>query len=694
MKSGIATARLEEASLDVYLGLPIWNEIAISPTLANEQRVGAIPNADQDKIRALLSREHGGWLGDVPFTLKKPLQILFTLGRASEEQYLVLSDICDALNRDRPRCVATFDESELWQQAISIARAYHPLRQGAVVVSSRVRAVAKAIQQIEARGFPVQITTFGPTLSAEALNAICSRISDGIRRVGGRTFVDAIFNWYSANRRVYHGSFLFGRDVDQFGRLREPSIPWHYLYNLALPHFASAKQTNTTQADLSEAIELARDMASVFDVESYVIYENMGGVGHSSFHQSILDRVMYDELFAFQQWQPEVAGHLFRVLFEHLREQGCKMPHANAEQWIAFSNALLMSASETSMILRHPSECVSASVDAQLSAKLFAALAIPLKDANSGYLTPRDTLRRSAPDHPFYSYSTDFYLLPPRAILARGLYEGVHRLLRKRNDEGHLDNWLGEALERMTVDTIAQFGHEPAIVHQKYRTPGQRKRDAAFDIDVAETTDHDVFLLECKKKGLTDNARGGNTLHAIIDFANGFLRPLIQANRHEAELRSVKGLTLLDGRVFKLEGRNLIRLAITMTDHGSMQDRPFLRGMIGALWGTTLTSGDPALQKEADKVSGLVATLTGGIERLASLAGEELTDYSPAYAGGCWFLGIDQLRFLCSKSTDLRRALSPMGSITYGTGDIMTELAHADRTGLLKAFRTRAAKQP
>jgi hypothetical protein len=57
-------------------------------------------------------------------------------------------------------------------------------------------------------------------------------------------------------------------------------------------------------------VELARDFAAVFDVEAYDIFDGMF-LGAPNFHQGLNDRVLYDELFAFQQWQPKVAARLF-----------------------------------------------------------------------------------------------------------------------------------------------------------------------------------------------------------------------------------------------------------------------------------------------------------------------------------------------------------------------------------------------
>jgi hypothetical protein len=178
---------------------------------------------------------------------------------------------------------------------------------------------------------------------------ILMRLADG-------RLLDNVFRWFFANRRVYHGSLLYGRTVDQSGNPRDPSIPWHYLYNLALRHCVGSALGNASPANLESIIKLARDLAAVFDVEMYTVYENMFGVGHSNFHKGILDRVIYDELFAFQQWQPEVAPQLFGSLLHYLSKKGCKIPVATAEQWTSFASSVIKASNENSLIVRHPSE--------------------------------------------------------------------------------------------------------------------------------------------------------------------------------------------------------------------------------------------------------------------------------------------------------------------------------------------------
>jgi hypothetical protein len=158
-------------------------------------------------------------------------------------------------------------------------------------------AVAKAILNVESAGFPVIFNAYGVFFEAATLVAISKSLDRRIRNCGGYASIRAIFHWYSAHNRIYHGSLLFGRTVDQLGNLRDPSIPWGYLYNLAVRHLDATPGPSANASEFQSVLELARDMAAVFDVERYTIYEGMHGISHSGFHNAIAERVLYDELF-------------------------------------------------------------------------------------------------------------------------------------------------------------------------------------------------------------------------------------------------------------------------------------------------------------------------------------------------------------------------------------------------------------
>jgi hypothetical protein len=102
------------------------------------------------------------------------------------------------------------------------------------------------------------------------------------------------------------------------------------------------------------------------------------------------------------------------------------------------------------------------------------------------------------------------------------------------------------------------------------------------------------------------------------------------------------------------------------------------------LWGATLTALDPKLQPDADKVNEQLKRLAEGITVLAGQAGGKFDEFVRRYTFSSWWLSIDQFTFLCEHTRNLRKATAPIGGTTFGTGDLMNEIAHYDRMGMLK----------
>lgn len=689
----MSITNLEETSLDTFLALPAWSQGASKePQTDVPSNLGDQTERERDAVRTALVRSDNGLLADAVFALRYPVEIAALLKRATAEQYAILCEICDALRGENPpRVVATFDDLDAWNGAIEATRrklavADHGLYD--LDRFSRSHAVAAAIGRLEQKGYEINLSAFGASFDEKVFQTICKKISDEVEALGGRSVAVAVLRYFERANRIYKGSLLYGRAVDQVPQPREPGVPWHYLYNLGLKHYNSNGRGHS-EARFVQLIELARDMAAVIDVESYSTFEHLN-ISHVKFHSSILDRVIYDELFAFPQWQPTIAPQLLALWLRHLVNEGCTLPLATLDEWTAFGGSLIAKAEVSSLLSTHPTDYVSSGLDAHKARTLCAALALKMDDVNKDYLTPLDTSKRNSPSAPLYAQSATRYVLPPRGMAGRALYEGIYRLLREAKTP-QLETIMGKALELLTADAIELMGRRPDIVGAQYRLPGQSRKLAPYEVDVADDSEKRVFLFECKKKPLTNVARGGNSLTATLDFAQALLHPLVQLNRHEAQLRSRPGITFVDGRVLQLGGRDIQRIAVAMTDHGSMQDRVFVRAMILGLWGATLSAKDPAHQPAADKINRELVDLAAGVVLLAPLAGEDFNRFVRHYVHSTWWFGIDQLFFLCSQAPDLWSAISALGSITFGTGDMMTEIAHCDRIGLLKKIRERAS---
>jgi hypothetical protein len=684
--TGLATAHLEIDTLDQFLGLSAWHAPApeFTEPVSREDR-----KVRQAEIRALLSQPAGGFLSDVPFALNKPLAIAVRMGRIPVEQYIVLNEICDALRGNENRCVVDFSDTAAWDKAIGIARGLvGDTSSGRTYLNqfSREQAVADAARRIEAQGFSVQINAYGVGFAQDVMTAICAKIEESVRQIGGQAIVEAIFRIHRDQQRFYHGTLLFGRRVVQIPQPREPQIPWHFLYNLALKHFEAVPTKPRDQPTFIAMLELARDMAAVIDAETYTIFDGMTGIGHSRFHGALLDRVIYDEMFAFPQWQPEVAPELFCRLVDHVAADVASLPLATADEWKAFGRALLALSLEHDILLSRPNKCFNHGISAGLANRMFEALAVPAGALNRDYHTPLDTPVRNAPYSPVYRLTGAKYLVPPRALCARGLYETFYSRLRKSNVPD-VENLMGNVLERLTEDAIARTGTPPDIAHKKYHLTSAPKGKNIFDIDAMCFGEKRIRMFECKKKALPNVARAGNTLAVAYDFVAGFLTPVLQTIHHEIQLRDPKGLTISDGRTFALEGRHVQRYAITMTDHGSMQDGPFLRNMLIALWGVTLSSADPTNDGAAEAINRKLREMEDGVTAIASASGETIDVVLRGFAHNNGWFSIDQLYFFCGRTSDIQTAFGFLGSTTFGTGDVMNEYAIGDQKGFLAAAK-------
>ena len=169
------------------------------------------------------------------------------------------------------------------------------------------------------------------------------------------------------------------------------------------------------------------------------------------------------------------------------------------------------------------------------------------------------------------------------------------------------------------------------------------------------------------------------SLSATVDLTQAFLKPLVQMLRHEKELRA-GGITFMNGETLQLEGRDIQRIAVAMTDHGSMQDRMFLRAVLTglSLTGARLIALDPIHQADADKVNAQLKSVAHGITLLAARSADNYGTFVNRYTLSTWWLSIDQLYFLCERSSSLPEAVSTLGNITFGSGDLMNEIAHYD----------------
>lgn len=658
--ASIAAARVEDAHQ-----MPITNHLIA-----------------HDLIRTRLGRGSDHLSRDLVWSLNRPIQVACHLRAESQNAYEMFRGVLDAIGPTHH--VADFDDEEAWVDALEIARRYrvdtgvdlYPARAG-----DRASIVSAALARLAEKGFEYEITPHGVGLTGAGLERACARLEVLVRRLGGLTVAAAVFGALQASGRMYRGLFLYGRTTSQVDQVRDPSVPWHFLYNLALKHLVVKSTSLAPQSDWEALLALARDVGAGMDVEEYSSYAGVGGISPFMLHQAIIDNTFYDELFSFQQWSSEGAEQLFGWWLDALDEIGCMLPLAPLETWRALARSLIRTAHPHRLVRTTPLDHASFEMGPSATADLLKSLAVPANQVNRDYRTPVQTPSRDAPFFPLIALPGGGYVLQPRGLAARGLYEQTVKLMRKTGGR-RLNVKLGAVLERLAEKVLRETGHAPSVVGARYDHPTLGK---SYEFDLAVETDHTLVLIECKMKALTRAARGLDTMGALSDFTKGYIETYAQLLRHEIALRVGSPLVLDNRPPLDLSGRKIQRIVLTMLDHGSLQNRQVLRNIIRAFANMTLSSEIPELAEPLDEINETVKEVYGHLATLAELAGQPFWDFMQGHEFGNWWLSVDQLALLAAGVGDLTEALAPIRHITFQTGDLMNEFAYAQDMALWPA---------
>lgn len=127
-----------------------------------------------------------------------------------------------------------------------------------------------------------------------------------------------------------------------------------------------------------------------------------------------------------------------------------------------------------------------------------------------------------------------------------------------------------------------------------------------------------------KKKVLTRRARAGSDAQVILDLAGSLLAAQAQAGWHEVRLRRHGRLNLeRNGATTRLElnGREVERLAVSLHDFGSFQDRVLLKQFMEASMNATFTPAEASLGTKFDEINEALAEIR---EQVAALLADQV----------------------------------------------------------------------
>ena len=643
----------------------------VSRTNANDTRVRAAETA----VRESLELTDGGWPVDALFRLRKSLEVAVHLGevdvRAWQLLYVIFESLCGA-DRCRP-----IRERNAWATALEQgveAINLHWFRHN-MIGGSREQVVADAIRQLRTKGFRAAIDGHGSRLPASEYLRLCRRIEKKIEKVGGLHVANALLDLMQRVGRVRDGSLIHARTPQMVATRRtEAGTPWHFLYSLAVKHAGRATRTRAVEATLQSMEECARLLAAVIDVEPHSSYENMSIAG-SAIAEVLNDTLVYDEMFAFPQWQPVAADTLVPAWFTALNDEGCTFPVGSAEQWTNFGTSLLKRSQPSSLAPIRDRDFVSPGLPLVQARRLFLACCARSADLNRKYKTPSGTSTRTASYFPILPAANAITVAQPKGIAARALCERVYSLMREAGVPD-LENRMGRALERLTAHVLQNGGHVLTVQGGFYANPDG---GADLEIDLAVETDERVWLFECKKKPLTNASRRGETLAALRDLNASFLRSVQQLARHEAALRSKGTLTFRDGSSLFLGERSVEKFCISLFDHGSLQHRDMTMALLELFIGRQLSIDDPAARPLQETINRRLLSIDGSLRQILDSQEGDDGRLIFAFAMSTWWLSIDQLQYAISGDGDLWSGISRIRHLTRRSGDMIYDMLTTKR---------------
>jgi hypothetical protein len=218
-------------------------------------------------------------------------------------------------------------------------------------------------------------------------------------------------------------------------------------------------------------------------------------------------------------------------------------------------------------------------------------------EANTNYRSPFDTTGPDIIFKPFILFNSQFLLLPTASVLGPALFEAAFAALKSISTDQEISKLRGDGTERVAKHVFAKGGFQPTFENAKYRLG----EVGAGECDLVFEDEENIVLVECKAKALTRGAMTGTQGEALLDFSGGLFASQAQALRHERILRSVGAITFLDGGRLEFRDRRIVRLTLTLLDHGALQDRWLLRNVYNALLSAQVScAADYPKKKQVD----------------------------------------------------------------------------------------------
>jgi hypothetical protein len=497
-----------------------------------------------------------------------------------------------------------------WERAIDIGRALAFLKTFPHA-NARVEAVAAAGRRLHAQGYRLSVGENSYNFEDGEIE----RATEGIRAIFAEFgSVFCLTNLFGALKKIYPYDFemyLPGRISGMGLGVRDASIPFGFAINLAVAAPIPRSLPTEPQRKWKEALELARDVVSALNVESFSGFAHMG-TSTLYAEAALRELAMFDHLFGLRQWRLSFTQDFLTDFFalDHDDVFKSKLGWTPADV-VALCGAVRVFANSDPRVITTRA-FRQRGIRRDILDRMLPYFVQDRSVVNAHYLSPFSATKADLMFKPLIQLDPDHLLLPARSLMGPAFYEATMGALRKFISAPAVDKLQGDGTERVVVGLFRRANFSPTFVAKKYvDASGDGECDLVFESDA------DILLVECKAKALTRGAMAGVHGDALLDFAGGMFAAQTQALRHERILRSVGHIEFTDGSRLEMRGRRITRLSITLLDHGALQDKMTLANMFGAMLGASFkTTPGYAKSGQVDKLNKTLNDLRSEVEKL------------------------------------------------------------------------------
>jgi Holliday junction resolvase-like predicted endonuclease len=543
--------------------------------------------------------------------------------------------------------------------------------------------IARAAKKLRDEGFAIKLTTDSIGLEEASEIKLVKVLETFVAEIGGLNLARRIFaeisSVYDTEQQRYH----IVPNVSLTGN-GTPQTPWGYLLNLAVKHFDKKKPHQNSAVQWRRLLALATLYGAINDLQPYT-HAAIRTFDASELIAHLQKLALYDSFFRMTQLRPSDVDRIARGMlnFRDLTEP-------TQSGWTV-ENALLVIRYllDPARDIRGPIIVAEADVCRALPAVPKNTIRALLDDvlshgpdgANRHFSLPTDaplpqnrTLGLTFFAKPLLRMSGRRYLLIDRSVCAPAFLEALLSALREEDKK--LDDKVGTAVERFLE---AEFAARNVTTRSGDYDHG--KHHGECDL-VTETSDTLVFF-ELKKKALTRRAKAGSDADLLVDLAESLLAAQAQAGWHEVRIKETGSLNLTVCGITEplaLENRKIEKVAVSMLDYGSFQDRTTLKHFLESTLNSAFSPKDPKFGKKFNDIN---ASLKEIRDQLAiKNPGQTLID-QPFF--NCWFISMPQLLLLLDGVTDalsFHQALWNCRHIVTGTSDLYYEIFYMKKLRL------------